>query len=82
MFRFNWLKKWESVYPNGFVPNNDHKFSSLRQFEKHSFIPCFQKISDYNTQNFEAQVYSYTYSCKDRVLFQKSTHESVTITEL
>ena len=31
---------------------------------------------------FKAQVYSYTYSCKDRVLFQKSTHERVTKTEL
>ena len=44
MFRFNWLRRWGSVYPNGFIPDNDHKFSSLKQFEKHSFIPCFRNF--------------------------------------
>ena len=37
-FGSNWLRKWESVYPNGFVPDNDHKFSILRQFENHSLF--------------------------------------------
>ena len=41
----------------------------------------FQKFSEYNAQMFEAQVYSFC-SCKDKVLFQKSTRESVTITEI
>ena len=33
----------------------------------------FQKFSDYNAQMFKAQVYSYTYSCKDRVLIRFGT---------
>ena len=46
MFWLNWLRRWENVYPNGFVPDNDHKFSSLRQFENHSFIPCFRNFQN------------------------------------
>ena len=46
MFWLNWLRRWESVYPNRFIPDNDHKFSSLRQFEKHFFIPCFRNIQN------------------------------------
>ena len=38
MFWLNWLRRWESVYPKGFIPNNDHKFSSLRQFTNHSSL--------------------------------------------
>ena len=41
----------------------------------------FQKFLEYNAQMFEAQVYSFR-SCKDKVFFQKSTRESVIITEL
>ena len=48
MFRLNWLRRWESVYPNGFVPNNDHKFSSLKQFANHSL---FHVSETFNFQN-------------------------------
>ena len=83
MFRLNWLRRWKNIYPNGFVPDNDHKFSNLRQFEKHFFIPCFRnfQFSECNTSVFETQVYSF-HSCKNKVLFSKSTRKSVTITEL
>ena len=42
----------------------------------------FQKLSEYNAQMFEAQIYSYIYSCKDKVLFQKVHTKSVIRTEL
>ena len=48
MFRLNWFRKLENVYPNGFVPDNDHKFSSLRQFENHSL---FHVSEIFNFQN-------------------------------
>ena len=68
---FEWIcsQQWSQIF----------KFKTIWKAFLYSI---FQKISDYNAQMFKAQVYSYTYSCKDRVLFQKSTHESVTITEL
>ena len=44
MLWLNWLRRWESVYPNGFISEHDHEFSSLKQFEKHSFIPCFRNF--------------------------------------
>ena len=45
MFRLNWLRKWKNIYPNGFVPEKwSQNFSSLKQFEKHSFIPSFRNF--------------------------------------
>ena len=39
MFRLNWFRKWENIYPNRFFPDNDHKiFSSLKQLKS---IPLF-----------------------------------------
>ena len=48
MFWLNWLGRWENVYPNGFIPDNDHKFSSLRQFANHSL---FHISKTFNFQN-------------------------------
>ena len=48
MFWLNWLRKWEGVYSNGFVLDNDHKFSSLRQFANHSL---FHVSENFNFQN-------------------------------
>ena len=43
MFRLNWLRRWESVYPNGCIPDSNHKFSSLRQLKNISLLH-FSKI--------------------------------------
>ena len=86
MFQLNWLRKWESIYPNGFAPDNDHKFSSLIQFENHSL---FHVLKIFNFQNamhkcwkYKSIHFVYIYSCKDKVLFQKVHAKSVTRTEL
>ena len=70
MFRLNWLRRWESIYPNGFVPDNDHKFSSLRQFANHYL---FHVSENFNFQNvihkcWKHKFYSF-HACKDKVLF-------------
>ena len=44
----NWLRRWENVYPDGYVPDDDHKSSSVRQFENHSLF-LVSKI--FNFQN-------------------------------
>ena len=46
MFRLNWLRRWESIYQNGFILNNDHKFLSFGQLKKHFFIPCFKNFQN------------------------------------
>ena len=48
MFWLNWLRRWENIYLNGSVPDNDHKFSSLRQFANHSL---FHVSKIFNFQN-------------------------------
>ena len=77
MFQFNWLKKWESIYPNEFVPNNDHKFLNLRQFEKHFFIPCFKNFQNimHKCLKHKSIHFVYIYSSKDKILFSKSTRK-------
>ena len=48
MFWLNWLRRWESVYPNRFIPNDDHKFSSLGQLKS---ICSFHVSEIFNFQN-------------------------------
>ena len=84
MFWLNWLRRWENVYLNGFVPDNDYKFSSLRQFEKHFFILCFRNFQNimHKCLKHKSIHFVYIYSCKDKVFFQKVHAKSVTIIEL
>ena len=77
MFRLNWLRKWESIYPNGFAHDNDHKFSSLIQFENHSLFHVSEISNFQNAMHkcwkHKSIHFMYIYSCKDKVLFQKYT---------
>ena len=61
MFLLNWLRRWKNVYPNGCVPDSDHKFSSLRQLKNIFLLHFFRnsQLSECNAQVFEIQVYSF-----------------------
>ena len=78
MFRLNWLRRWENVYPNEFVPGNDHKFSSLRQL-KSIYLFHVSKFLEFKMQCTNvwriSLFISCTHSCKDKVLFSKSAHK-------
>ena len=82
MFRLNWLRKWENVYLNGFVPDNDHKFSSLRQFANHSLFHV-SKIFNFQNGKHKYWKHKFIYFIHVRTkFFFKSTCKSVTRTEL
>ena len=82
MFWLNWLRRWESVYLNGFVPDNDHTFSSLRQLKS---ICSFHVSKIFNFQNAMHKCWKHKSIHFIHVrtkFFSKSTRKSVTITEL
>ena len=56
MLWLNWLKRWENVYPNEFVPDTDHKFSSLRQLKS---ICLFHVSKIFNFQNTMHKCWKY-----------------------
>ena len=53
MFWLNWLIMWENAYPNRFIPDNNHKFSSLKQLKPILYF-TFQK-----TFNFQNAMHKY-----------------------
>ena len=81
MFRLNWLKRWENVYLNEFVPNSDHKIFKFKTIEKHFFISYFRNFQNIMHKYLKHTFIHFVHVMK-KFFFQKVHVKSVSRTEL